>query len=79
MGTTSLVFLMSAYDIDPGTFTPRVKEMTDFNMWTWSARVFPGVVKVREGLGRNDYRDPGWFKHPKGTVAFNYTGELPDS
>ncbi|CAB3698677.1 Cell division protein FtsP [Paraburkholderia rhynchosiae] len=37
------------------------------------------VVKVREGLGRNDYRDPGWFRHPKGTVAFEYTGELPES
>jgi len=27
------------------------------------------VVKVREGLGTNDYRDPGWYKHPAGTVA----------
>ena len=37
------------------------------------------VVKVREGLGRNDYRDPGWFKNPKGTVAYEYTGEVPES
>jgi len=29
------------------------------------------VLKVRQGLGRNDYRDPGWFRHPKGTVATN--------
>lgn len=36
------------------------------------------VVKVREGLGRKDYRDPGWFKHPEGNVAYEYTGELPD-
>jgi len=36
------------------------------------------VVKVREGLGRNDYKDPGWYKHPKGTVAYEYTGELPE-
>ncbi|MFL6665940.1 MAG: multicopper oxidase family protein [Burkholderia ambifaria] len=36
------------------------------------------VLKVRQGLGRNDYRDPGWFRHPKGTVAYEYTGELPD-
>jgi len=28
------------------------------------------VVKVREGLKRNDYADPGWFKHPAGTVAY---------
>ncbi len=37
------------------------------------------VVKVREGLDRNDYRDRGWFRHPKGTVTYEYTGELPDS
>ena len=28
------------------------------------------VVKVREGLAANDYKDPGWFKHPQGTVAY---------
>ncbi len=33
------------------------------------------VVKVREGLARNDYKDPGWFKHPEGTVAFEYKGQ----
>ena len=27
------------------------------------------VVKVREGLAANDYKDPSWFKHPEGTVA----------
>jgi manganese oxidase len=32
------------------------------------------VVKVREGLAANDYKDPGWFKHPAGTVAFEYQG-----
>ena len=33
------------------------------------------VVKVREGLGRGDYRDPGWYKHPKGTVAYEWNGK----
>jgi hypothetical protein len=28
------------------------------------------VVKVREGLAANDYKDPGWYKFPKGTVAY---------
>jgi hypothetical protein len=28
------------------------------------------VVKVREGLAVGDYRDPGWYKHPPGTVAY---------
>jgi len=33
------------------------------------------VVKVRPGLAANDYRDPGWFKHPPGTVAYEWKGE----
>lgn len=37
------VFLLSAYDIDPGSYTPRVSEMTDFNIWTFNSRVFPGI------------------------------------
>jgi FtsP/CotA-like multicopper oxidase with cupredoxin domain len=32
------------------------------------------VVKVREGLPRGDYRDPGWYKHPPGTVAYEWKG-----
>jgi FtsP/CotA-like multicopper oxidase with cupredoxin domain len=32
------------------------------------------VLKVRDGLARGDYADPGWFKHPEGTVAFEYRG-----
>jgi hypothetical protein len=33
------------------------------------------VVKVREGLAANDYRDPGPYRHPAGTVAYEWTGE----
>jgi hypothetical protein len=29
---------------------------------------------VREGLDRNDYKDPGWYKHPEGTVAYEWNG-----
>jgi hypothetical protein len=35
------------------------------------------VVKVRDGLGRNDYKDPGWFKHPPGSVAREWNGPEP--
>ncbi|MFC3108397.1 multicopper oxidase family protein [Undibacterium arcticum] len=28
------------------------------------------TVKIRAGLTRNDYKDPGWYQHPKGTVAY---------
>lgn len=37
------------------------------------------VIKVREGLARDDYRDPGWYKHPAGTLAKEWTGELPEA
>jgi len=28
------------------------------------------VMKIREGMGREDYSDPGPYKFPKGTVAY---------
>ncbi len=45
------IFVMTAYDIDPGSYTPRVNTMTDFNMWTWNSRVFPGIdpFVIRKG------------------------------
>ncbi|HJV85331.1 MAG TPA: copper oxidase [Noviherbaspirillum sp.] len=36
-------FLLNAYDIDPGSSTPRVNTMLDFNLWTWNSRAFPGI------------------------------------
>ena len=45
------VFLLAAYDIDPGSYTPRVAEMTDFNMWKWNSRVFPGIDPLPVRLG----------------------------
>ena len=45
------VFVMSCYDVTPGGSLPNVTEMTEFNMWTFNARVFPGidVMPVRQG------------------------------
>jgi manganese oxidase len=45
------VFLVNAYDIDPGSLTPRVNTMLDFNLWSWNSRVFPGIdhLAVRRG------------------------------
>ena len=28
------------------------------------------VMKIREGLARDDYKDPGPYKYPAGTVSF---------
>jgi len=37
------VFVINAYDIDPGSYTPRINTMLDFNLWSWNSRVFPGI------------------------------------
>jgi len=34
------------------------------------------VLKVRRGLRRGDYTDPGWFRHPPGTQA-REVGDAP--
>jgi FtsP/CotA-like multicopper oxidase with cupredoxin domain len=45
------VFIMNAYDIDPGSYVPKVMTMLDFNLWTWNSRVFPAIdhLVVRKG------------------------------
>lgn len=35
------------------------------------------VIKVRKGLAPNDYTDPGWYTHPPGSVAYEWTGQMP--
>ena len=37
-------FILNAYDIEPGSATPRVNTMLDFNLWTWNSRAFPGIA-----------------------------------
>jgi hypothetical protein len=34
------------------------------------------VVKVRKDQKRGDYSDPGWYAHPPGTVASEWSGAL---
>ncbi len=45
------VFLVNAFDIDPGSYTPKINTMLDFNLWCWNSRVFPGIdpLVVRKG------------------------------
>ena len=45
------VFLINAYAIDPGSKTPRVSEMLNFDLWSWNSRVFPGIdhIVARKG------------------------------
>ncbi len=35
------------------------------------------VVKIRSDLERGDYRDPGWYQAPHGSVAYRWEGETP--
>jgi len=37
------VFLINAYDIAPGSATPRVMTMLEHNIWTWNSRAYPGI------------------------------------
>ena len=36
-------FLLNAFDVEPGTQTPNINTMLDFNIWAWNSRVFPGL------------------------------------
>jgi hypothetical protein len=33
------------------------------------------AMKVRPDIAPGDYRDPGWYRQPEGTVAYEWTGE----
>jgi len=44
-------FLLNAYDIDPGSVTPKINEMLDFNLWTFNSRAFPGIDSMNVRLG----------------------------
>jgi hypothetical protein len=36
------------------------------------------VLKVRDNQTPGDFSDPGWYAHPPGTVAWEWTGALPE-
>ena len=44
------VFLLNSYDIDPGSYTPRIMTMLDFNLWSWNSRIFPGIDSLNVRL-----------------------------
>jgi FtsP/CotA-like multicopper oxidase with cupredoxin domain len=43
-------FLLSAYDIDPGSYTPKIMTMLEFNLWSWNSRIFPGIDSLNVRL-----------------------------
>lgn len=40
------VFLLNAYDIEPGSYLPKTNTMLNFNLWTFNSRVFPGIAPL---------------------------------
>ncbi len=40
------VFLLNAFDVEPGSAKPTVATMTDFNLWCWNSRAFPGIESL---------------------------------
>jgi FtsP/CotA-like multicopper oxidase with cupredoxin domain len=45
------VFLLNAFDISPGSATPKVSTMLDFNLWTFNSRAFPGTSPMVARVG----------------------------
>lgn len=43
-------FLLNSFDIDPGSFTPKIMTMLDFNIWAWNSRVYPAIDPLVVGF-----------------------------
>jgi manganese oxidase len=43
--------LLNSYDIKPGSFKPNPNTMTDFNLWTFNSRVYPGIDPIEALIG----------------------------
>jgi hypothetical protein len=37
------------------------------------------VVKVHDDVKPGDYSDPGWYRQPPGTRAYEWNGEMPET
>ena len=44
-------FLLASYDVAPGTYTPNPSTMTEFNLWTFNSRTFPGIDSMNVRVG----------------------------
>jgi len=44
-------FLLNAFDVVPGSLTPQVNTMLDFNIWAFNSRVFPAISPLVARLG----------------------------
>ncbi|MEN8261114.1 MAG: copper oxidase [Pseudomonadota bacterium] len=68
--------MLHAWDVDPGSYTPKPATMTDFNLWSFNSRVFPGTAplvartgdRVRIRIGNLSMHD-----HPLHVHGFSMT------
>ena len=44
------VFLLNNYDVEPGSYTPKIMTMLDFNLFAWNSRIFPGIDSLNVRL-----------------------------
>ncbi|MBA4264361.1 MAG: copper oxidase [Comamonadaceae bacterium] len=44
-------FLLNAFDVEPGSMTPQINTMLDFNIWSFNSRVFPAISPLVARLG----------------------------
>ncbi len=81
-------FMLHAWDIDPGTYIAKPTTMTEFNMWTFNSRVFPGIdpLVVRRGdRVRIRIANMSMHDHPIHIHGYAYTvtetegGQIPRS
>jgi manganese oxidase len=74
-------FIIGSYRFDPGTSLPKVAEMTDFNIWTFNSRVFPGIDVLPVRLGdkvRIRIANLTMTNHPIHLHGHNFSVSLTD-
>ncbi|HSI23079.1 MAG TPA: hypothetical protein VK959_08665 [Methylophilaceae bacterium] len=43
--------MLHNWDVEAGTATPKASTMTEFNLWSFNSRVFPGTAPVPASTG----------------------------
>ena len=69
-------FMLHAWDIEPGTFIAKPATMTEFNLWSFNSRVFPGIdpLVVRKGdRVRIRVANMSMHDHPIHIHGYTYT------
>ena len=70
------VFLLNNFDIEPGSATPKVNTMLEFNLWSWNSRVFPGIDPLVARKGdrvRIRFGNLTMTNHPIHLHGFDFT------